>query len=435
MSRRWRLFGLKRILKKIAVAIPTDGLIWSSWLPEFIPESVNSGVGLEFIGGNSDYAEFTVISLNGDFKITFTGGISNFIKFISGSNSFIESRGTNQYSLSIPTRMVMTIMDQEGDVISLGREGADLYAELNGVEVDRLVGQATAQVCNFQYLGRDFAGTFFNSKLFNVKFEGGGLASPITYNIMEGGGTDLYPLEHEITGVSATIYGADWLTGRSEGDQLYNWGVNKIGAAYKTGEFPNSLNDIDGNPILLPYIENVDNAPTHSNHFKQLELGADDVFDTGSDFSVHLWLAITNYGDGGQILTNGSLQITFDAVNINFTRDGITTATYAHNSLAFIYVAFISGGGLVDTWIGDLSSNPMLSDISVACGADTVGTLPMYKNNNHALSNRLNGYSGIAGMFTKLSTLEEIQQTYEATIQEIIEGSETYEDVFGDTFL
>jgi hypothetical protein len=407
-----------------SLGIPTEGLLWSDWLTDYTPESVNSGVGLNFVGVNGDFLEYPVISLVGDFKISFTANAGNFIKLAGGSNSFIETRSTNQFALNIPTRKVMTVMDSAGDVISLGREGSDLYAELNGVEVDRLIGEANLQTCNFQFLGRDFAGAFFNSDIFMFKFEGGGLPEPITFNLLESTGSITYSKEYATTGISGTINGATWLTGRPEGEQLYNWGVNKYttggvldndnGTVYITGEFQDSITDIKGAAIALPYIENVDNAPIHANHYSQLEAVAGTI-DTSADLSVHAWLSVTTYGDGGQVLTNGSLSITLDAVNVTLTRDGITNATYAHNSVGFIFVGFTSGSGLTDIWIGDVDNVPIKVATGIACGTSTAATLPMYKNNNQALSNRLNGYNGIAAMQELITTDEDIQAIYNYT--------------------
>lgn len=432
------------ITNLVGSLFPSD-VVWSDWLSEFVPASINSGTGLDFVAANGDTVMLSeVLTLTGDYSLGFiSDSVSTQQRWHSDTldsdfavqnvGGFIRIKSGSATPSTFSTAIVTGVDYKIKKNASSGN--FDLYAD--NILVDSTPLALNTDDFKFGQFGRSGLGAYSDGKLYMAySINGNGVKN--TFDFFQSAGSRTETREFATTGVFGTIMGATAITGSPYGEQLYNWGVNKYttggvldndnGTVYITGEFQDSITDIKGAAIALPYIENVDNAPYHPNHYSQLEAVANTI-DTSGDFSVCAWLAVTAYGDGGQVLTNGSMQVTISPTIVTFTRDGVVVLPYAHNSLGFIFVGFTSNSsGTTDVWIGDVDNAPVKVLSAQAAGAATAATLPMYKNNNQALSNRLNGYNGIAAMQELITTDEDIQVIYNYTLGVIASEINTWND-------
>lgn len=429
-------------------AFPTDGLDWSSFLPEFTSASVNSGSGLDFVAANGDYAQFNQ-------TLTFTGDFTaQFIVSMNGGSRFIGLANGGQYIRTGNIDGKLNITFQLGGFINIPTLNNWGVGDIVDVTITRVGNQYTATTSlgtgatvtgitndlRYDYLYRT-GSLYYTGKIFKLKINSQSLS--VDFNLLESNG-NIFKCHN--TGITATINGSTWLTGQPYGEQLYNWGWNKYttggvldntnGTVYITGDNPEAVNDINGNPIERPAVGFVDNAPAYSNHYRQIETVVNDTFDTSGDYSFMHWFKIPTGADGGYSVTNGSLVVRVDATNIYFSRDGGTTEiTYAHNTDTFVFAAWLSlTNGTTDLWLGDLNNNPQEISTGLSAGTAAAGIQVMQMDNNHALSGRFNGHNTIAGAFTDKQPPEVIQLVYNNTVGGLPLSAQTFDATFDSTF-
>ncbi len=462
---------------------PTDNLDWSSFLPEYTSASVNSGSGVNMVVVNGDHIAYsdltgvTVVSQEGTANIQVVGNdlvpqnngdlfgyeLSNGVKWnglwgnVNDSTAYDSNGGENG---SINGATILIGRSEGEQLYNWGYnpydyfKGAEYYEKLNSPfdsgnnEVEFLI---TGAVNGFGYLiasgvssgvsSSSPIGVWYNVSSEKIYIRDGGLNLWEQTNTTEIGSV----VKVIMTYVSDTqvnyiidINGINILNQTFTHTIAYNSGLNKwyigannngylmglllntsltnytkVGAFTQsniTGSIQESSTDIFGQPISRPAVGSVDNAPSYSNHYRQIETLANDIFDTSGDYSIMHWFRIPEGADGGYSVTNGRLITRVDATNIYFSRDGgITEIIHAHNASAFVFAAWISAtNGDTDLWIGDKDNNPVQVETALPAGVAAAGTQVMQMDNNHALSGRFNGYNAVAGGFPELSAPDKI---------------------------
>ena len=407
------------------VPFPTDLLDWSQIFNNAY--EVNSGSGLDFVEGNGDYVELSSpFNPSGDWAFSFircnTPTGTGRVLGVSGSTTrFIQSNATTitvrfgnsatLRSLSAPNTMGDKLM------VTYTISTNEFNAYVNDVLTDtQLANTTNTPNYNLNVLSRS-GNNYYTQQLCQVILVDG--TTTHTFNLNESNGSTIYSTTSSLTG---TINGSSWLTGRSKGEQLYEWGWNRYttagvldntsGTVYITGETKDATTDINGNAIARPAIANFYNAPAYANHYAQIEELAGGEIDTSSAITTAFWI---NPQEGGTIYDNGKIKATYNGTNLTFTRDGVTTISYAVALTELTYFAITSdASGVTNIYQANQSTSPSIVVTNQAGGTPTAASVPMYANNTNALNGRYGGYNQLTGFWSKVLTTEEIEAAWSA---------------------
>ena len=255
------------------------------------------------------------------------GSTSNYIRLNNiGGNIRVRISNTDANNQDYQTTYSWT--SGEFIVLKIKIDGSNLIVDINGNDFTF----STIQTSGILIQSISRASTVFDdNKIYELKLQDD--TQNHTFNLNESNGSTIYSTTSSLTG---TINGASWLTGSPYGEQLYEWGWNRYttggvldntsGTVYITGETKDATTDINGNAIARPAIANFYNAPAYANHYAQLEELAGGEIDTSAAITTAFWI---NPQEGGTIYDNGAIKSTYNGTNLTFTRDGVTTITYA----------------------------------------------------------------------------------------------------------